>query len=329
MADGVRLAATLYLPDGEGPWPALLEALPYRKDDLTAVATGRSTTGSPTSSATLVCRLDVRGTGSSDGVPVDEYTRQEHADIGEVIAWLAIAGLVERQRRDVRHVVVRLQLAAGRDAPSAGAARRSVRSSRPTIGTRDDVHYFGGALKQLDLVDYPTYMDARNVLPPVPRIARERMARARGSGGSMVRALDSRRGSSTRRTTTTGSTARSARTTARSTAPTMLVTGWADGYTNIALRGVRGARVPEAPARRPVGARRRPRPRRPGPNVDLVPEMARWWDRWLKGVDNGVDREPPIVLFVRRPDAPGGRPRRVPRRVALRARLAARAQPRR
>ncbi|HEY1127547.1 MAG TPA: CocE/NonD family hydrolase, partial [Actinomycetota bacterium] len=36
MADGVRLAATLYLPDGEGPWPAILEALPYRKDDLTA-----------------------------------------------------------------------------------------------------------------------------------------------------------------------------------------------------------------------------------------------------------------------------------------------------
>ena len=35
MADGVRLAATLFLPDGDGPWPALLEALPYRKDDLT------------------------------------------------------------------------------------------------------------------------------------------------------------------------------------------------------------------------------------------------------------------------------------------------------
>jgi len=42
----------------------------------------------------------------------------------------------------------------------------------------------------------------------------------------------------------------------------------------------------------------------PGPNIDLVPEMARWWDRWLKGADNGVDREPPIVLFVRRPTRP-------------------------
>ena len=34
----------------------------------------------------------------------------------------------------------------------------------------DDVHYFGGALKQLDLVDYPTYMVAMNALPPVPSI---------------------------------------------------------------------------------------------------------------------------------------------------------------
>jgi hypothetical protein len=32
--------------------------------------------------------------------------------------------------------------------------------------------------------------------------------------------------------------------------------------------------------------------------------MARWWDRWLKGVDNGVDRDPPIVVFVRRPTPP-------------------------
>jgi X-Pro dipeptidyl-peptidase (S15 family) len=33
MRDGVRLAATLYLPETAGPWPALLEAYPYRKDE--------------------------------------------------------------------------------------------------------------------------------------------------------------------------------------------------------------------------------------------------------------------------------------------------------
>ena len=37
----------------------------------------------------------------------------------------------------------------------------------------------------------------------------------------------------------------------------------------------------------------------PGPRIDLVPEMVRWWDRWLRGVENGVDAEPEAVWYVR------------------------------
>jgi len=33
--DGTRLAADLYLPPSSAPAPVVLEALPYRKDDLT------------------------------------------------------------------------------------------------------------------------------------------------------------------------------------------------------------------------------------------------------------------------------------------------------
>ena len=36
MADGVELALSLFLPDTDAPQPCLLEALPYRKDDLTS-----------------------------------------------------------------------------------------------------------------------------------------------------------------------------------------------------------------------------------------------------------------------------------------------------
>ena len=36
MADGVELSATLFFPEGDGPWPAVMEALPYRNVDLTA-----------------------------------------------------------------------------------------------------------------------------------------------------------------------------------------------------------------------------------------------------------------------------------------------------
>jgi hypothetical protein len=32
--------------------------------------------------------------------------------------------------------------------------------------------------------------------------------------------------------------------------------------------------------------------------VDTLAEIDRWWDRWLKGIANGVEREPPVTIFV-------------------------------
>ena len=63
--DGVRLAGSLYLPDGDGPFAALLEALPYRKDDVTA--SYRETYARYVDAGFAVLRLDLRGTGSSTG----------------------------------------------------------------------------------------------------------------------------------------------------------------------------------------------------------------------------------------------------------------------
>ena len=88
MRDGVRLSATLHLPEGGGPWPALLEALPYRKDDLTA-RYGDEYQRLVHDFGYVVCRVDVRGTGSSEGIPTGEYTREELEDLAEVIGWLA------------------------------------------------------------------------------------------------------------------------------------------------------------------------------------------------------------------------------------------------
>ena len=64
MADGVELAANLYLPDTADPQPCLLEALPYRKDDLTSTGyiSGYRTLRDDHGYA--VCRVDLRGTGS-------------------------------------------------------------------------------------------------------------------------------------------------------------------------------------------------------------------------------------------------------------------------
>ena len=91
MPDGVRLAVTLYLPPdgGAAPVPALLEYLPYRKDDsmlvrdyeLYAYMTRHGYAGA---------RVDIRGTGASEGeLPAGEYTEQEQLDAEVIIAWLA------------------------------------------------------------------------------------------------------------------------------------------------------------------------------------------------------------------------------------------------
>lgn len=83
----------------------------------------------------------------------------------------------------------------------------------------------------------------------------------------------------------------------------MLVTGWADGYTNIALRAMEHLRCPRRLLAGPWG-HESTATARPGPNLDLVPQMARWFDRWLRGSRNGIDEEPSITVFLRRPTPP-------------------------
>ena len=79
VRDGVELAATLFLPDpAYGPQPCLLEALPYRKDDLTA-SYADSYRRLRDEHLYAVCRLDLRGTGSSSGDATDEYPAAEQA----------------------------------------------------------------------------------------------------------------------------------------------------------------------------------------------------------------------------------------------------------
>src|SRR6185437_8486652 len=90
MRDGIELAATLYLPaQPAGPVPALLEYLPYRKDDA-MLARDYELYAYLATHGYAGARVDIRGTGSSDGdLPEGEYTEQEQLDAEDVIAWLA------------------------------------------------------------------------------------------------------------------------------------------------------------------------------------------------------------------------------------------------
>jgi len=300
MTDGVRIHVTLIVPDGDGgPWPAILEVLPYRKDDLTA--SYRPEYLRLAEHGYVVCRADVRGTGTSEGVSTDEYTREERSDLVTLIGWLAA------QDWSTGAVGMYGTSYSGFNSIHAAMERPpALKAIIPIFATddryADDVHFFGGALKALDLVDYPSYMVAMNALPPVPahfgegwRDEWER--RVAANEPWVIPWLEHQRYDDYWRYGSLIEDYGSIE------AATMIIAGWADGYTNNSLRTFQQLRCP---ARVIIGpwAHQSTDTSKPGPNVDIVPEQLRWWDRWLKGVDNGVDREPPIVVFARRSTKP-------------------------
>jgi predicted acyl esterase len=304
MTDGARLAVTLYLPDTEAPAPCLLEALPYRKDDLTATYRPeylrlRDEHGY------AVCRVDVRGTGSSDGLATDEYPVQEQQDLSELIGWLAeqpwCSGAVGMFGTSYSGFNA-LHLAAAQ--PPALKAICAIYSSDDRY--TDDVHYMGGSLRLLDVVDYPTYMVAMNALPPVPSLVgdswvdawRERVERL---DPWLVRWVEERHDSAYWRQGSVRPAYDRIRT------PTMLVGGWADGYRNNTFRTVETLQSQGTPVRLLLGpwSHMSTATSLPGPHLDLVPVMARWWDRWLRGIDDGYDDEPALTWFAQRSTRPG------------------------
>ena len=93
MKDGVRLSATLYVPTAKRPgekFPAVLEYLPYRKDELQGHVKVHDYFARR---GFVSARVDIRGTGRSQGhTPDREYSQVEQEDAEQVIAWLAHQG---------------------------------------------------------------------------------------------------------------------------------------------------------------------------------------------------------------------------------------------
>jgi uncharacterized protein len=82
------------------------------------------------------------------------------------------------------------------------------------------------------------------------------------------------------------------------------VAGWADGYRNNSFRMLEALRASRVPHRLLAGpwAHAATDTALPGPRIDLVPEMAAWWDRWLRGSDGAgpaESGEATATVFVR------------------------------
>ena len=151
--------------------PAILEYLPYRKRDGTADRDRTTTATSPAHGYACV-RVDMRGTGDSDGVLTTNTPSRSSDDGCEVIAWIAAqpwctggVGMMGISWGGFNG----LQIAARR--PPALKAIVTVCSTDDRYA--DDIHYMGGCLLNDNLVGPPT-MFAFNTCPPDPELVGER-----------------------------------------------------------------------------------------------------------------------------------------------------------
>jgi uncharacterized protein len=300
VSDGLELSANLWLPgprrDGTGltALPAILEMIPYRKDDWRA-ASDESRGEWLAARGYAFCRLDVRGTGSSPGIALDEYTARETQDGYDAVEWLAAQpwsnGKVGMWGISYGGFTS-IQVALLHPPHLAAIVPMMATDDRYT----DDVHYLGGCATVSELSQYAVSMVGMNAMP----------ARAEYRGASWADEWRDR----LERTPVwlfewlrqqhdgpywrQGSLAPHWD---RLTTPTFLIGGWMDEYVDAALRMLE--RCTNAPRRGLIGnwVHSTPDEAVPGPNLDWLHEMVRFFDRWLKGADNGVMDEPALLAF--------------------------------
>jgi len=295
MSDGTRLAARIWLPeDAESdPVPGVLEYIPYRKNDLT------STRDVPhynyVAGHGYACvRVDLRGSGESEGVLRDEYLQQELDDGVEVIRWIAeqpwcsgTVGMIGISWGGFNG----LQIAALQP-PELGAV---ITLCSTDDRYADDVHHMGGCLLG-DNLSWASTMFSHNSCPPDPDIVGDEWRkmwkqRLEGSGLWLAEWLRHQRRDDYWRH---GSVCEDY---SAITCPVMAVSGWADGYSNAVFRLVENLSVPR---RGLIGPWRHlyPHVGKPGPAIGFLQEEVRWWDQWLKGVDRGVGSDPLLAVWM-------------------------------
>ncbi|WP_421938189.1 CocE/NonD family hydrolase [Pelagibius sp.] len=301
MPDGVHLAARIWLPDDadRNPVPALLNYKPYRKRDFTTAADALSQTYLAGHGYAGV-RVDMRGSGDSEGVLRGEYLDHELDDAVEVIAWLArqpwCSGQVGMYGLSWSGFNS-LQVAARR--PPALKAIISACSSDDRYA--DDVHMMGGCLLT-DKLTWGASMLARYMSPPDPAVVGDKwrdmwLERLRNNGLWVAEWHEHQRRDGFYKH---GSISEDY---SAIECPTYLVGGWLDAYSNTIFRMAERLRCPRKALIGPW-PHKYPYRAKPGPQIGFLQEAIRWWDHWLKGRDTGIMEEPMLRVWMRDAERP-------------------------
>jgi hypothetical protein len=304
LPDEERLAIRLWLPQDadERPVSAILDAVPYRRSDGTAI--GDAAWGTYFAARGFAfARVDLRGSGDSSGILTDEYTEEEQQDIERVIAWLA-------ERPWCTGAVGMIGVSWGGFAALQQAARHppqlrgvvAIHASDDRYA--DDVHYLGGCVSAMDMSQWATSMLAYLNQPADPGVVgdgwREAwLERLRGARpfiepwlGHQRRDAYWRRGSACQDY-------------GAIRCPVFAVGGWSDGYRDMVLRVLEHVR---GPARGLIGpwGHTSPESGRPGPAIGFLQECVRFFAAGLDGVENGFFDQPRLISYMQEAVEPAG-----------------------
>ncbi len=293
MPDGGRLAVTWWSPTpkvhGER-FPALLELLPYRKDD-SFYARDFPLYDYFARRGFLLAKVDIRGTGGSSGrVPPREYSEQELDDAVDIIAQLA------RHPASNGNVGMwgiswggfnAIQVAMRR--PPGLRAIMALHASDDLF--HDDVRYIDGGLH---IDPYTLQIDHENGLPRTPSYAldsayfRDRFEAYPWVLTYLKQPVDGefwRRNGLRYRPEALE-------------IPAYFIGGLLDGYRDTPIRALEYL---SAPVKVEIGpwVHAWPDDGTPGPNYEWRSRAVRWWNHWLRGQDSGLLDEPRLLVYQR------------------------------
>ena len=298
MPDGVRLAADVFLPSGGASgetFPVLLEYLPYRKNE------GRRRNYSLYSyfvrRGYVVARVDIRGTGSSEGTLIDyEYTEREQEDGEVVIDWLSKqswsngnVGMFGISWGGFNSIHM------GMRNPPALKAIIAVDATDDLY--QDDVHFMDGILH---VDSWEMSQDLDNARPAAPdyKIDEANFRHRFDTRPWMMSYKRQQRDGAFWDRTALKARYDSLR------VPSFHIGGWYDGYRDSIPRILENVK---APVKAMIGpwSHAFPHDPYPEPGMEWRHEAVRWFDQWLKGRDTGILDEPRFAVFVRNWHPPG------------------------
>jgi len=301
LSDGTRLHARLWRPQQPAAVrvPVVLEWIPYRQSDGTALADSMMH-GYFAEQGIAACRVDIRGSGNSDGLLRDEYLKQEQDDALEVIAWLAAR---EWCNGNVGMIGISwggfagLQIAARRPP----ALKAIVTACSTDDRYSDDVHFMGGALltdgmqwgsgflAQLGRPADPAHVGAawrdiwmkrlEGIEPPLGNWMAHMERDAFWQHGSVCENYSDIE------------------------CAVWAVGGWVDGYTDPILRLMEHLPGPKKALIGPW-THMYPTWGQPGPQIGFLQDCMRWWKYWLMDEETGIMDEPRLTLWQGRDPRP-------------------------